>query len=353
MADQAVAELRRWEQSPEQMKSLRALIREYHIPGGSWQNCDEPLSCDGWLQVVDESSGMKNARSTLETRLGTWRKVRAFLRFHVEQSGKKWCCETLERYPQFAIAVAGWAYQTTTARSSVETRVQTMRMAFRMNRVRFVDDEGTRDIRARAKKERTTMTKKKADVTAEHVRICLDNWGRRDQPMWKRQIAIEMGLGFAALGRWSDGRFTSIPGIYWCPEGIVGTFARRKNKQFCAELFYVADTGKPNSLVSMLREYVTDLGFEVPRNGHIPFGEGRGRQLWLFRDVGSIKTKTHAGHREYGFKSSGATPMTKAGYSAVLRLFREMLVVCCGIPEDLQMEWAPSHAGRAATRTCT
>ena len=64
----------------------------------------------------------------------------------------------------------------------METRVQTMRMAFRMNRIEFVDDEGTRDIRARAKKERTTMTKKKADVTAEHVRICLDNWGRREGP---------------------------------------------------------------------------------------------------------------------------------------------------------------------------
>ena len=62
---------------------------------------------------------------------------------------------------------------------------------------------------------------------------------------------------------------------------------------------------------------------------------------WLFRGVGSVRSKTHAGHLEYGFKSSGATPMTKAGYSAVLhvRLFRGMLVVCCGIPEDLQMEW--------------
>ena len=31
--------------------------------------------------------------------------------------------------------------------------------------------------------------------------------------------------------------------------------------------------------------------------------------------------------------------MTDAGYRAVLRLFRVMLVECCGVPEDLVFEW--------------
>ena len=31
--------------------------------------------------------------------------------------------------------------------------------------------------------------------------------------------------------------------------------------------------------------------------------------------------------------------MSGAGYKAVLRLFRQMLVECCGIPDDLKMEW--------------
>ena len=91
MADQAVTALREWEQSPEEMQNVRRLIAEYRIPGGSWQKADEPLSCDGWLQVVDESRGMKNARSTLRNRLGIWKKVRAFLRMHSETSGKQWC----------------------------------------------------------------------------------------------------------------------------------------------------------------------------------------------------------------------------------------------------------------------
>ena len=96
--------------------------------------------------------------------------------------------------------------------------------------------------------------------------------------MWKRQLALEMGLGFAGAGRWSDGRYTSIPGIFWCSVGIVGTYARRKNRQFFPELFYVADTGCKGSLVRLLRDYVEDLGFVVPREGHIDFSNARKTQ---------------------------------------------------------------------------
>ena len=232
MANQSLQELRDFEQSPAEMQKLRELVKEYYIPGSSAIRPDMPLSCDGWLQVCDECKGMNNARSTLSTRVGTWRKVRAFLRFHVEQSGYEWCCATLGAIPQFAQAVAAWLYKTTTHKTSVDTGIQVMRMAFKMNRIPVVDDPATRDIRSRTRRERGTMKRKKADITAEHVRLCLHAWAPRGNPMWKRQLALEIGTGFVGLARWSDGRYTSIPGIYWCPEGLVGTYARRKNRQY-------------------------------------------------------------------------------------------------------------------------
>lgn len=111
--------------------------------------------------------------------------------------------------------------------------------------------------------------------------------------MWKQQIALQMNVGFATLGRLSCNRMVAVTGLFFCDEGIVGCWARRKNHQFCPEPFYIANTGHDWSLVRQIRLPLADMGFSVPHRGRIGDEQAEKCGTWPFRECGKTSKQNH------------------------------------------------------------
>ena len=126
------------------------------------------------------------------------------------------------------------------------------------------------------------------------------------QPHVAATIALAMGISFAGLARWSDTRTIQVRAFQWfMPDGVAGCFARRKNSQYEAKPFYLADTKRKWSLVGHPRRYLSDLGYTVPQHGRIPEAELKRLGNWLFRDIRQTSVRNGAQYIEYDISGDG------------------------------------------------
>lgn len=306
-------------------KSLERM-KTFHIPGGSWSNPDDPLSCDSLLDGAWDLMSEWRAGSTWRRYGPAWARARKWLEKTCIDSKKLFCVATLKAYPRLLSALAVWAFRSNTAMTAVETVVLATRMAMRVNGITVEDDLVTKIIREAAKRTRGKMVRKKAGFTPEMINAINKAWGARDQPMAKRMLALAMLVGFLGLLRFSDIRVICISGILWLPEGVVIILPSRKNAQHRPSLVYLADDGKSDGVVARLRAIVTDLTGEAP-----PRGEGgfMRNSDFLFRRVARIGSVNHD-QRITQWVGSGAKGLGLNGYDAYLDGFRRATRVVCG-----------------------
>ena len=323
------------------------MARDFALPGSSLgRDPKRPLACDEYLDRASDMLVAWRAAGTWRRYHSAWKnKAKPWLMAMVEASGFAWHVQTLRDDPRFFAAAARWVYETNASITGVESAVLAMRMAMRVSGIPIKDDFVIGIIREVTRRERTKAKRKKAGVTFEMVVAFNVKWGDARAPLWQRSVAVMAGIGFVALGRFSDTVLVHTQFIYWCPEGCILVIMRRKTNQYCVPTFWpVAETGlrdakgRPVSLVSRLRRLVFDLTGAAPPTEGWP-DAGVGRHGFLLRDIRPASGSRFPAHIRYHLSRSCERPLGRRGYRHYLTRFRGGLRACCGMTEAQAKEY--------------
>ena len=319
-------------------------MREFFIPGGSIAK-DAPDNLLDDLEVAHDCLGRARTAGTWRRYLGPWRKARAYMTEKLKANGVAFTCDNIRNDQRILIACIANKYKLDDTLTGVDMMSAAVKWALKLNGVQLEVDFHLSTIRRVAQNERTCIVNKKAGLTATQVRSICDAWGTRRLPPYHRSnsskskrdlqrlmMAAAMGVGYLTLARFSDLATMVVGGIWWCDDGVQICLTVRKNNQTGSpEWVPIADSRRPNSVVSVLRRYVESMGYIIPEEGCIPDAAD-----FLFRPVSQDNGKTHR-HLQAPRLGDGSVMLKfspSKDYAQFLRFFRFGLSSCCGVPKD-------------------
>jgi hypothetical protein len=319
-------------------------MREYHIPGGSIVT-DAPANLRDDLLVAHDAIGRSKAEGTWRRYLPLWRKARQYMTAKLLGNGKAFNCANLRADQRYVLAAVTHKYRSDNTLTGTNMMCCAVKWAMKLNNIELDHEFHLNAIVQVARLERSGVVSKKKGITASHVRRVCDAWGNVDRLPYhafssaadKRglrylMMAAAIGVGFMTLCRFSDLATMCVGGIFWCEEGVqICLTIRKNNQQGTPEWHPIADSGRPNSVVAVLRRYVRSLGYVIPSLGCID-----NRRSFLFRPVTYDSGHSHRS-RQSPRLGDGRQMLRFApspDYNAFLGALRHALESCCGMSKQ-------------------
>ena len=313
---------------------------------------EETAEVEAWLTELDSMSRFEVAASTWDKYTTEWKRA------------WKWCCRQItgKQHPTvrdlYVRPAVLYAYLTMVCTTSEGTgplgrALNAITLAFRLHGLpsRRGDAQIQRLLKAN-KRINGVVKRKKAAISVQEVEEILRKWGTANNPLWKRCVAVAIGLMFRLMLRYNDLAQVMVGSVLFYGHGALVGIATRKNNQSSQPYWLpLTDTSSSVSVFKLLRQVLLARGFILPgRDGEtIPLTEAR--YFWPLiraeRSVckrGQTKRKTVRETRWpliEGMQGQGV----HNGYITFSRLFKRAVKECLGYPDAVVAEYA-SHSMR-------
>jgi hypothetical protein len=219
---------------PSRTTSARAQMvqrarAEFNLEGRRvWAGSSAAPEMEQALQMAARSRG----NETWIRLLPAWKRARAYLSNRMERDGRTLTIETLRERQWMVTAAAVHAYNTQSSVGCVRDCFQATSKAMGLNGIRA--ERGLLgDIVAQVTLlEQSTALRKVAAFDLSEIDSFAKNWGRRSQPMNRRQTALIAEWSFEHLLRFADTAVLNTFFMYWMKKDLMFKIMSRKTTRW-------------------------------------------------------------------------------------------------------------------------
>jgi hypothetical protein len=292
-----------------------------------------------WLRrVVQDHLPQSKTSGVLRGHAQVWDKWWPWLAARLRARGREATIEQLCECPEMVAALLAKVFAQSKGRTAVHRVAQSVNFVLNLRGfAKLANLPLAKAVKRSADRQRKGPRKKASVMRRHEVAQIVTLWGARGQPLWKRWIALFVGLAVCTLARWADMRFP-LCGLILPAEGAASVcMPRRKNRQ-TGETFWAAVP--PSATCELLRDLVASKGFAINACGEVQAPEG----AFLFPILKHVPSSGRSKRATWQVEHVNA-PLSKNQYGVYLRRYRAALRACCSF-SSTEAALFSLHSGR-------